>query len=66
LSQQEDPSSGCAQQAPLLSSFVSLGAQHTEALFLGAQQDEAATPFFSDVILLFCITGMSEFFVSIV
>jgi hypothetical protein len=30
------------QQAPPLSSFVSLGVQHTEALFFGAQQDDAA------------------------
>jgi hypothetical protein len=66
LSQHEDPSSGCAQHAPLFSSFVWLGVQQTEVSFLGVQQDEATVSVFPAVILLFCITGMSEFFVSIV
>jgi hypothetical protein len=54
LSQHDEPSSGCAQHAPLLSSFVSLGVQQTVALFFGAQQDEAgASAFFDTAILLF-------------
>jgi hypothetical protein len=40
--QQDDPSSGWAQHAPLFSSFVSLGEQQTEVLFFGVQHDEAA------------------------
>jgi hypothetical protein len=67
LSQQEEPSSGCAQHAPLLSTFVSLGVQQTEALFLGVQQDEAdAATVFTLVIFVFWITGISKVVVSIV
>jgi hypothetical protein len=66
LLQQAEPSSGCAQHAPLLSSFVWLGVQHTEASFLGVQQEEGFDScFFSTVILLLLSTGISVF-VSIV
>jgi len=59
LSQHEDPSSGCGQQAPPLSSGFSLGLQQTDALFLGAQQDEEASAcFFSLVTLLFLSIGI--------
>lgn len=65
LSQQDDPSAGCAQHAPPLSSFVSLGVQQTAALFLGVQHGAATTvSFFST--LDFLITGRSENIVSIV
>lgn len=65
LSQQAEPSEGWAQHAPPLSSFVSLGEQQTEALFLGVQHETAATAsFFS--IFDFLMTGMSECIVSIV
>jgi hypothetical protein len=67
LLQQEDPSSGWAQHAPLLSSFDSLGVQHTAAsLFLGVQQEEAATTFSSFLPFAFFATGISEIIVSIV
>jgi hypothetical protein len=60
LSQQEEPSVGCAQHAPPLSSGVSLGAQQTEALLLGVQHDDAAAScFFSTVTLLLVSTGIS-------
>jgi hypothetical protein len=59
LSQQEEPSSGCAQHAPSLSSGFSLGVQHTEALFLGAQHDEASVALVSLVSFDFCNTGIS-------
>jgi hypothetical protein len=52
LSQQELPSTGCAQHAPLFSSFVTLGVQHTRASLLGAQHDEATTSFFLDTNLI--------------
>jgi len=52
LSQQELPSTGCVQHAPLFSSFVTLGVQHTGASLLGAQHDEATTSFFSDTNLI--------------
>lgn len=65
LSQQADPSTGCAQHAPLFSSFDSLGVQHTAATFVGAQQDDAAAAsFFFGCD--FCTTGISKFFDSIV
>jgi predicted PurR-regulated permease PerM len=59
LSQQEEPSAGWAQHAPPLSSGFSLGVQQTEALFLGAQQEDTASSFFSTVTLLLVSTGIS-------
>ena len=60
LSQHDEPSAGCAQQAPPLSSGVSLGVQQTEALFFGAQQEDAgALSFFSFVMRLFVNTGIA-------
>jgi hypothetical protein len=60
LSQQEEPSAGCAQHAPPLSSGFSLGVQQTDALFFGAQQEDADTScFFSTDALLFVSTGIS-------
>jgi len=53
LSQQDEPSSGCAQHAPLFSSFVSLGVQQTEVLFFGVQHDEAELSTFSLIIFDF-------------
>jgi hypothetical protein len=66
--QQAEPSAGCAQQAPLLSSSATLGVQHAEASFFGVQQDEtgATTSFFSPVIFVLLITGISKVCVSIV
>ena len=62
LSQQDDPSSGWAQQAPPLSSGFSLGVQQTEALFFGAQQEGVAgSDLRSMVTLLLVSTGISEF-----
>jgi hypothetical protein len=63
LSQQDDPSSGWAQHAPLFSSFVSLGVQQTAAPLLGVQQEEAST-FFST--LNFLSVGILKVFVSII
>jgi hypothetical protein len=67
LSQHDEPSAGCAQHAPPLSSGVSLGVQQTDALFFGAQQEEAAgaASFFSLVIFVFSSTGISSVLVSI-
>lgn len=60
LSQHAEPSEGCAQHAPPLSSGFSLGVQHTDAFFLGVQHDEAGVcSFFSLVALLFFNTGIS-------
>jgi hypothetical protein len=55
LSQQDEPSAGCAQHAPPLSSGFSLGVQHTDSLFFGAQQEDAAgvCPFTSGIVLFF-------------
>jgi hypothetical protein len=53
LLQHEDPSSGCAQQAPSFSSFVLLGVQQTAASFFGVQHDEAATSIFLSEIFVF-------------
>jgi hypothetical protein len=54
LSQHTEPSSGCAQQAPLFSSLVWLGVQQSDASLLGKQQEEVAgTTFFSGVLLIF-------------
>lgn len=43
----------------------SLGVQHMLALFLGVQQGDVVVASLFAVILVFCITGISEFFVSI-
>jgi hypothetical protein len=60
LSQHDEPSSGWAQHAPPLSSAFSLGVQQTEALFFGAQHEDAAgSCFFSTVTLLLASTGIS-------
>jgi hypothetical protein len=54
------------QHAPALSSFVSFGVQQTEALFFGAQHDEAVEVSLLPVsTFVFCSTGMSKVFVSI-
>jgi hypothetical protein len=67
LSQQLEPSSGWAQHAPALSSFVSLGVQQTATFSLGVQHEEATgSAVFLEVIVLFRITGISEYFVSMV
>jgi hypothetical protein len=53
LLQHPEPSSGCAQHAPLLSDFVSLGVQQTERSFFGVQQLDVATSVFTLVIFDF-------------
>jgi hypothetical protein len=60
LLQQAEPSDGCAQQAPPLSSVVSLGVQQTEAFLAGLQHEEAGVfSIFSIMILLFFSKGIS-------
>jgi hypothetical protein len=60
LSQQDEPSAGCTQQAPSLSCGVSLGVQQTEASFFGVQQEAAeGSCCFFEAALFFTSTGMS-------
>jgi hypothetical protein len=58
--QHADPSSGCAQHAPPLSSGFSLGVQQTEALSFGAQHDEGVSCLTVSDGLLFVKTGISS------
>lgn len=61
LSQQAEPSSGCSQHAPPLSSGLSLGLQQA-AVLLGEQQEEdVGFQFFLGMSLIFFNSGISVF-----
>lgn len=53
LSQQADPSAGCAQQAPLFSSLLLLGVQQAAPLVGVEQQEDSAFLTVDPVSLLF-------------
>jgi hypothetical protein len=59
FSQQAQPLSGCAQQAPAFSSGVKLGLQHFVFPAEGVQQEDSAAGV-DWLGLLFCNTRMSE------